>query len=368
MSYNKKNTVTYPPAVDLQNKPTQEKFEQWMIKSNLLQVRLVSVLTGLLYMLATLLNSLLVSDDILPLMIMVHLYIMPPFLFVIALMTFKKELYRLFIFLLIIAPIVATIGNLLITSKLEDPVLYMTELYLIIFWTFTVSGLRLWQATISVISILIAIFIVTYFFFSLSLESLVMHGFWVLASSSFGFLGAYLLERSYKEVFITHEQLEQLAITDKLTGLFNRVKLDELLQDELNRSKNFHHTFGLAIMDIDHFKKINDTFGHQVGDTILKEVGGIITKELRSTDKVIRWGGEEFLIIYVETDQEEVLKRVEALRLQIDQHHFSISNMITASFGLTLYTEDDTIDSIIQRADNALYIAKNNGRNRTELI
>jgi len=368
MLYNTKNRVKNSPATDLENITTQTKFDQWMIKSNILQIRLVSALTGFLYILIALINSLIVSSDILPLMITIHLYVMPPFLFLISLMTFRKDLYRLFIVLLAISPVVATIGNLLITSKLVDPALYMTELYLIIFWIFTVSGLRLWQATISAITTVLVIFIVTYFYFSLSLEAFIMHCFWMLASFSFGFLGAYLLEKSYKEVFSTHEQLTQLAMTDKLTGLYNRAKLDELLQDELNRSKYFEHTFGLAIMDIDHFKKINDTYGHQVGDMVLKEMGELITKELRSTDKIIRWGGEEFLIIYVETDQKEVLKRVEELRLQIEQHFFSISSIITASFGLTLYSKDDTIDSIIQRADNALYIAKNNGRNRTEFI
>lgn len=368
MSYQQNHTISTPPAIDFQDKATKEKFDQWMIKSNLLQIRLVSALTGLLYMIAALINSLIVTSDILPLMITIHLYIMPPFLFLISLMTFKKDFYRLFIFLLIIAPVVATIGNLFITSKLEDPALYMTELYLIIFWIFTVSGLHLWKATISAMTTVIVIFTVTYFFFSLSLESFVMHCFWMLASFSFGFLGAYLLERSYKEVFSTHEQLTQLATTDKLTGLYNRTKLDELLLDELNRNKRFHHTFGLVIMDIDHFKTINDTYGHQVGDTILKELGQLITKELRTTDKVIRWGGEEFLLIYGETDQEKVLKLTEKLRQKISQQLFSTSVNITASFGLTHYSKGDTIDSMIKKADDALYFAKNSGRNRIKFI
>jgi len=98
----------------------------------------------------------------------------------------------------------------------------------------------------------------------------------------------------------------------------------------------------------------------------LKEVRKIITETLHSTDKVIRWGGEEFLLIYLVKNQKEVLKRIEELRLHIEEHLFPISSTITASFGLTLYSKDDTIDSIIQRADNALYIAKNNGRNCTE--
>lgn len=367
MTDQQKDTIS-SPTINFKDKATKKKFDQWMIKSNLLQIRLVSALTGLLYMIAALINSLVVSSDILPLMLTIHLYIMPPFLFLISLMTFKKDLYKLFIFLLIISPLVAAIGNLLITSKLEDPTLYLTELYLMLFWIFTLSGLRLKQASISAVSTFIVIFTVTYFFFSLSEEYFVMHCFWMIAAFSFGFLGAYLLERSYKEVFSTHEQLTQLAMTDKLTGLYNRTKLDEILKDELNRTERFHHTFGLAIMDIDHFKKINDTYGHQVGDTILKEMGKLITKELHSTDKVIRWGGEEFLLIYVETDQKEVLKRVEKLRLKIEQHLFLTSGIITASFGLTHYHKRDTINTIINRADKALYIAKDNGRNRIEII
>lgn len=368
MSYKHNNTLLTPDTIDFQDKATQNKFDQWMSKSNLLQIRLVSALTGLLYMIAAFINSLVISSDILPLMITVHLYIMPPFLFLISLMTFKKDLYRIFIFLLMIAPIVATLGNLLITSKLEEPALYMTELYLMIFWIFAVSGLRLWQAAISAISTSIVILTATYFLFSLSTEYFVMHCFWMLASFSFGFLGAYLLEISYKKVFATHEQLTQLATTDKLTGLYNRTKLDELLQDELDLHERFHHRFGLIIMDIDHFKQINDTHGHQVGDTILRELGELITEKRHNSDKVIRWGGEEFMLIYMEIDQEEVLKRVEKLRLKISQHLFSNSINITTSFGLTHYYSGDTIDSMIKRADDALYLAKNSGRNRIKFI
>lgn len=368
MSYKHKHTLPTAGTINFQDKATQKKFDQWMIKSNLLQIRLVTALTGFLYMILALMNSLVVSSDILPLMITVHLYIMPPFLFLISLMTFKKDLYRIFIFLLIIAPVVATLGNLLITSKLEDPALYMTELYLIIFWIFTVSGLRLWQAAISAVSTFIVILTVTYYLFSLSTEYFVMHCFWMLASFSFGLLGAYLLEISYKKVFATHDQLTHLATTDQLTGLYNRTKLDELLQDELDLHEHFHHRFGLVIMDIDHFKQINDTHGHQVGDTILREIGEFITEKLHNSNKVIRWGGEEFMLICMEIDQKEVLKRVEKLRLKISQHLFSNSISITASFGLTHYCSGDTIDSMIKRADDALYLAKNSGRNRIKFI
>jgi diguanylate cyclase (GGDEF)-like protein len=368
MPYHQKNTVSSPGTLDFQDKATKEKFDKWMINTKLLQVRFITALTGLLYILYAFINSLVVTSEILPLMLTIHLYIMPSLLFLISLMTFKKDLYKLYTFLLILAPVAAAAGNLLIVSKLEDPALYMTEIYLILFWIFIVSGLRLWQEILSALITFILVIAVTYFFFSLSTEYFIMHCFWMLASLSFGFLSAYLLERSYKEVFCTHEQLTQIATTDKLTGLHNRAKLDELLQNALDRSKRFHHSFGLVIMDIDHFKEINDTYGHLAGDTVLRELSKLITERLRPTDKVIRWGGEEFLLICAETDQKNVLERVKKLCLKIQQHHFSIPSGITASFGLTHYSKGDTIDSIIKRADDALYLAKNSGRNRIEFL
>ncbi|MGB5965468.1 MAG: GGDEF domain-containing protein [Sulfurimonadaceae bacterium] len=368
MSDQQENAISFPTTIDLHDKTTQQKFDHWMERSKLIQIRYVSALTGLLYIVYSQLDSLVAPSEALALMTTIHLYILPPILFLISLLTFKKDLYKLSIFLVIIAPIVAVVGNLTIVANLENPAVYMTEIYLIIFWIFTVSGLRLWQATISAFSTFIVVFVVSYFLFSLAKENFIMHCFWMLASLSFGFLGAYLLEKSYKTVFINHEHLKQLAITDKLTGLYNRAKLDKVLQDELDRSERFDNKFGLVIMDLDRFKNINDTYGHQVGDDVLVEISKLITEHLRSTDKAIRWGGEEFMLIYLEVNREEVLKLTEDLRLKIEQHLFAIVGQQTASLGVTLYKDGDTIDSIIQRADKALYSAKSGGRNRIEFL
>jgi len=270
--------------------------------------------------------------------------------------------------LLILAPIVAAIGCLSIVSGLERPSMRLTEIYLILFWIFTVSGLRLKHAIISAMTIFIMVFVMTYFYFSFTLEYFVMHCFWMCASFSFGFLGAYLIENSSRAIFINQEQLKTLAITDKLTGLHNRANLDEILQEEISRSQRYNHTFGLVLMDFDYFKIINDTYGHQVGDEALIEIANLITHHLRSTDKAVRWGGEEFIIIYLDTDHKEVLELAERLRLKIENHMFKTVGTKTASLGVTLYKNGDTIDSIIQRADKALYIAKNAGRNRIEFL
>ena len=362
------STVPCHHAIDFQDKATQQKFDEWMSKSRQVQIRAVSAFTGLLYIVAYIADNLVAPKELLPLMTVVHLFIMPPYLFLISLLTFKKEVSNLTIALLALSPIVAAIGNLVIVSGIDDPSMRLTEIYLSLFWIFTVSGLRLKHATISASTIFVMVFVTTYFYFTLTLEYFVMHCFWMCAAFSFGFLGAYLIEKSNRAVFVTQEQFRQLATTDKLTGLHNRIKLDEILQEELNRSLRYHHRFGLVLMDFDYFKTINDTYGHQVGDEALIEIAKLITDHLRSTDKAVRWGGEEFIIIYLDTDHEEVLKLAEALRQKIEDHVFTTVGTRTASLGVTLYKDGDTIDTVIQRADKALYSAKSNGRNRIEFL
>lgn len=368
MSYQPKADLFCHHPVDLNDRTMQQKFDQWISASKQTQIRAVSALTGLLYLVAYIADTLVAPPELLPMMTVFHFYVLPLFLFVITLMTFKKELMHLTTFLLILAPIVAAIGTLVIIAGIERPAMRLTEVYLILFWIFTVSGLRLRYATISALIIFIMVFVVSYFYLPLTLEYFVMHCFWMSAAFSFGFLGAFLIETSNKKIFINHEQLKKAAVTDKLTGLYNRAHFDDLLQEELNRSQRYGDIFGLVLIDFDYFKRINDTYGHQVGDAALIEIAELMLKNLRSSDKIIRWGGEEFIIIYLNTDREEVLKRAEELRHTIASHHFETVGNETASMGITLYKNADTVDSIIKRTDNALYRAKEKGRNRVEFL
>ena len=362
------STLPCRHPIDLHDKATLQKFDRWMADTKRTQIRAVSALTGLLYIVAFIADIFVAPKELIPVMTVVHLYIMPPYLFIISLLTFKKELSKLTTSLLFLSPIVAAVGNLVIVTDLQNPSMRLTEIYLSLFWIFTVSGLRLKHATISASIIFIMVFTMTYFYFPLTLEYFVMHCFWMCAAYSFGFLGAYLIEKSNKAVFVTQEQFKKLAVTDKLTGLNNRTKLDEILQEEINRSQRYGHRFGLVLMDFDYFKNINDTYGHQIGDDALIEIAKLITDHLRSSDTAVRWGGEEFIVIYLDTDQEKVLMLAQELRQKIENHHFKTVGKKTASFGVTLYNDNDTIDSIIQRADKALYKAKNNGRNCVEFI
>ncbi|WP_320034507.1 transporter substrate-binding domain-containing protein [Halarcobacter sp.] len=162
-----------------------------------------------------------------------------------------------------------------------------------------------------------------------------------------------------------NKELEILATTDKLTNIYNRTKLDEILLKELDRSLRYSNDFACAIIDIDNFKHTNDTFGHLIGDKVLIDITKVVSKNIRNTDYFGRWGGEEFLLIIPEIDKNGLEQLIEKIRISISKHKIEKVGTKTVSIGATIYQKDDTADSIIKRADDALYKAKETGRNRT---
>ncbi|MBE9528582.1 MAG: GGDEF domain-containing protein [Proteobacteria bacterium] len=171
----------------------------------------------------------------------------------------------------------------------------------------------------------------------------------------------HIQERSAAE-----QALEKLAVTDNLTQVYNRVKLDDIIKEASERSRVHNSLLSVIILDLDNFKEINDTYGHLAGDTVLKEVAGVVRKNVRSTDHLVRWGGEEFLIVSPGTGLAEADELANKLRRLIEGHDFGRVGAVTASFGLTQFREGDTEDSFLTRADGALYKAKDEGRNRVE--
>jgi diguanylate cyclase (GGDEF)-like protein len=170
-----------------------------------------------------------------------------------------------------------------------------------------------------------------------------------------------------RKLSVLNQELERLSVTDKLTGLFNRLKIDTVLEHEIVRSQRFRQPFSLILLDIDHFKSVNDTYGHQTGDQVLLAVSSILSNNTREADIVGRWGGEEFIVICPQTDGVGVLNLAEGLRQKFQEYDFPVVVHKTASFGVTTYRHGDQAREIVQRADEALYVAKNNGRNRVEV-
>jgi len=160
------------------------------------------------------------------------------------------------------------------------------------------------------------------------------------------------------------KHIEDLYITDSLTQLYNRYKINETLDSELVRFERYNRPFSLIIIDIDHFKAVNDSYGHQVGDDVLVKVAKVIKSHIRATDIVGRWGGEEFLMICPETDLTSSSKLAEKIRLQIATYDFPVVGNKTASFGVACVNKNESKESLIKRADMALYKAKEEGRNK----
>ncbi len=171
----------------------------------------------------------------------------------------------------------------------------------------------------------------------------------------------------------SNELLLEISNTDPLTGLHNRRHLMEMLDKEFQRARRKKWVLSLIMIDIDHFKHVNDTYGHQNGDLVLAEVAHHLLQELRSYDVAARYGGEEFIVVLPESSRDESLHVAEKIRLAIQRIVFTdeLRNLIvTVSLGVAIYpsTKVDCIDSLIRQADDALYRAKRNGRNRVELM
>ena len=164
------------------------------------------------------------------------------------------------------------------------------------------------------------------------------------------------------------QHLKKVATTDKLTGAFNRLKWEETLTDEINRVKRSKQNLSLIIFDIDHFKKINDTYGHDVGDLVLIEVVKLAQEQIRKTDSLYRIGGEEFTILTPYTDCDRALNLAERVRKTIDNHIFEEVEHITISMGVTQFTESDELKQFVKRADMALYQSKQGGRNQVNVL
>lgn len=166
----------------------------------------------------------------------------------------------------------------------------------------------------------------------------------------------------------TETALKELAATDKLTQAYNRVKFDEILEKSFILAKENDKHFGLIMLDIDHFKKINDKYGHNIGDSVLVEITEVVKKLIRKNDILVRWGGEEF-IVFIPECTISVLKHIsENLRYSIENHEFKhINYPVTSSFGATILKAEDTIESLLTRVDNALYESKDKGRNTSTI-
>lgn len=175
------------------------------------------------------------------------------------------------------------------------------------------------------------------------------------------------LQQANEALLVEKQSLKALSSTDQLTGLCNRYKFEELFEFERNQSLRYKTDLSIILMDIDHFKSINDNYGHNAGDIVLKELALTLKKSIRGSDVAVRWGGEEFIAITPKTTLEQAQQLAETIRQIVKNTPHSGVGQITISIGVASFEENDSLKSLVQRADVALYRAKKLGRNNVQI-
>ncbi|NOR56927.1 MAG: diguanylate cyclase [Sulfurimonas sp.] len=196
-------------------------------------------------------------------------------------------------------------------------------------------------------------------------DDMVSHAFSVSVSEFEA--GSFIVSfTDISNTMIEHSKLKRKATHDKLTGALNREFFDNNIYSIRNDARP--KQLGFVLCDIDHFKEVNDTYGHNRGDTVLKEFTSIIRDSIRDTDYLIRWGGEEFIVLMRVNSIDSLEKATEHMRTVIENYNFEGVDKITSSFGITLYIEGEEILDTLDRVDKALYKAKDNGRNQLQIL
>ncbi|MFF2446394.1 sensor domain-containing diguanylate cyclase [Neobacillus sp. NPDC058068] len=172
------------------------------------------------------------------------------------------------------------------------------------------------------------------------------------------------IEKKQIELMEINSGLVEISNTDKLTGIPNRRLFQEKLEEQIELYHKGEKTFSLLIIDIDHFKKVNDTYGHQIGDIVLVKLANILKTQVRPEDIAARLGGEEFVIILPHTDVGEALLMAQKVNQEVELAEWKETGSLTVSVGAATFTAKDSEASILKNADQALYASKENGRNR----
>lgn len=341
-----------------------KRYETWYVNSRQFQISAITFLTAMLYILFSILDKSWASEDVQRLMMNLHLFLIVPSLLLISYLAHRKQCAGRVMLALAVFSIISVSCHVYIAGQLNDSSPFLPEGYLAILWIFIISGLTFKYALVTA-TISSVILLVSAYLFIEKTSIYIMYVFWIFCSFSFGFLGALIVDRSRKGMFFTQQKLHKLATTDSLTEIYNRNQFNTVLSNQMNNDDRTYidRTFGLILIDVDHFKMINDTYGHDTGDKVLYETAQVLLKSLRENDSVFRWGGEEFVIIALDIEEQPLIDLSNKIRQIIEKIYFEDVGNITISAGVTLYQHDDSQDSLMNRADKALYKAKDNGRN-----
>ncbi|WP_417762452.1 diguanylate cyclase [Shewanella sp.] len=325
------------------------------------QIRYIALVTTLLYLVYTVIEYQIVPNYDIE-RFLCHAVLVPVTMAIVGILTHFPQYHRAMSLLLILAPIGANCVNVYLNINSGNFSDFAPELYLSIMWIFAISGLRLAHALISATSSCIII-LVSSFQADLPSPFLSWHVMWLFSAFSFGFVSALVLERTHYSLYEKTLELAALASRDPLTQLWNREKMSQLFEQERQLATTHKQPISLIMLDIDHFKAVNDEFGHDAGDKVLSHFAQLLKRNVRQQDHVGRFGGEEFFIILPSTIGTDALNVAQQLQQQINQYQFPVVGHKSASIGVTqAQNVHESLTQLMRRADIALYQAKAQGR------
>jgi len=308
------------------------------------------------------------------------------------LLTFSRFYYRFSIFIFMALSLMSAAGIILIEYTVRENV--FAELYFygtaqVLIVLYGTGKVSLWPSLVCGLSIVIPAIIVDTLFVESDIHRIVTKSFFMSTMLVLGVIVSSIIQHTSRDRFRSHQRVTELSMTDALTGLRNRLFYEMITRDEILKyikkqsssrqsrggrlsDSEDNDCYAFILMDIDYFKRINDNYGHKAGDLVLKEFSDRVQKIIRASDVLIRWGGEEFLLLLRNTRMEYVEQFVQRIRTEISENLFKIetySELITVSGGICIiYPESDVEltgpEGLFESADKALYFSKNNGRNR----
>lgn len=322
----------------------------------------------------------------------IRLFLVIPILLLGLVFSFTSFYPRFAKFINLIVVMVSGAGviiKMILGASMPGISIFYTSLILIMIFLYTFFKMHYMDAFLVGIILTTTYLMVAYFILNLSQNLFILQAFYLCGANALGVSVAYVIELQSKKEFLLKRRLSESAVKDALTGLYNRHYFDQFLtkdiEDFITRSKGIRHVerrlgdlktakYGLYMIDIDSFKRINDTFGHHSGDLILKQFASLLKKHVRSSDDVLRVGGEEFLLVLKLTTEDYLIQFMKKMGKAIENNDFKIEGGgiigCTASIGLVVIPNKKTEDvgELIRYADRALYRSKDMGRNRGHRI
>ncbi len=357
-----------------QNKSVEEAYLHSIFDFKKMQMLFIMGLTFIIYILYIGFDFFLLSPDERTFAIPFHVSMLILWIYLIT--SVYYNIFRRFaMFILYLMPIYAVVGTS-VFAYYYNPV-YIMDIYVIMFWSFVSIGYMFLTSVIISSIMAMSSAVILFVWNVIGFEAYMLHIAIMMVAWVLGLSASYMIELYSRnnfenkiEIMQIHDELKELSHRDYLTNLYNRRYFNEIAQDFMKMAKRKSQHLSVILLDIDKFKNINDTYGHTIGDEVIKSLASLLEEHTRESDIVSRFGGEEFAILLLDTDKDKASTIAEKLRIVVENIDIKIADDKYIKFTISLGVDcinikkDNDISESLDRADNALYRAKKSGRNR----